>query len=227
MARVTAALPAAEDRPGQIEMARAVAQTLQDKGHLIVQAGTGTGKSLGYLVPAILMGVKCVVATATKALQDQLADKDLPFLARHLGRPFDFSVLKGRSNYLCWQRAKEVAGGDDEQLSFEPAADVGELGKEIAAVLKWAGDSPTGDRAELPFEPRPKVWSALSVSARECPGVNQCPSGGGAAYPTTWARTSPRRCPSVRSGHGGLSRPFAKVTATPPARCGPSSPGAT
>lgn len=178
MVRVTTALPAAEDRPGQVEMARAVAQTLQDKGHLIVQAGTGTGKSLAYLVPVILMGVKCVVATATKALQDQLATKDLPFLARHLGQPFEFAVLKGRSNYLCWQRAKEVAGGDDEQLSFEPAADVGELGREVAAVLKWAGDSPTGDRAELSFEPRPKVWAALSVSARECPGVNECPSGG-------------------------------------------------
>ncbi|HUP70885.1 MAG TPA: ATP-dependent DNA helicase [Acidimicrobiales bacterium] len=178
MARVTAALPAGEDRPGQVEMAQAVARTLEDKGHLVVQAGTGTGKSLAYLVPAILSGKKVVVATATKALQDQLATKDLPFLARHLGQPFEFAVLKGRSNYLCWQRAKEVAGGDDEQLSFEPAADVGELGKEVAAVLKWAGDSPTGDRAELPFEPRPKVWAALSVGARECPGVNQCPSGG-------------------------------------------------
>ncbi|HVE47882.1 MAG TPA: ATP-dependent DNA helicase [Acidimicrobiales bacterium] len=178
MAKVTAALPAGEERPGQVEMATAVARTIDDGGHLIVQAGTGTGKSLAYLVPAILSGSKVIVATATKALQDQLATKDLPFLARHLGQPFEFAVLKGRSNYLCWQRAKEVAGGDDEQLTFEPAADVGELGREVAAVLEWAGDSPTGDRAEMPFEPRPKVWAALSVGARECPGVNQCPSGG-------------------------------------------------
>lgn len=178
MSRITAALPAGEDRPGQVEMARAVAETIQNQGHLIVQAGTGTGKSLAYLVPAILSGDKVIVATATKSLQDQLATRDLPFLARHLGQPFEFAVLKGRSNYLCWQRAKEVAGGEDEQLSFEPAADVGELGTEVAAVLDWAGGSPTGDRAELPFEPRPKVWSALSVGARECPGVTQCPSGG-------------------------------------------------
>ena len=177
MVRVTAALPAGEDRPGQVEMARAVAQNLQDKGHLIVQAGTGTGKSLGYLVPAVLMGVKCVVATATKALQDQLADKDLPFLAEHLGEPFEFAVLKGRSNYLCRQRAKEVGGGDDDQLAFDVADDIGELGREVNAVLKWAETSPTGDRAELSFEPRPRVWGALSVSARECPGVSNCPSG--------------------------------------------------
>ncbi|PLS76159.1 MAG: ATP-dependent helicase [Actinobacteria bacterium] len=178
MAKVTSALPAGEDRPGQVEMARAVAATLEDDGHLVVQAGTGTGKSLAYLVPAILSGRKVVVATATRALQDQLATKDLPFLARHLGEPFEFAVLKGRSNYLCWQRAKEVAGGDDEQLSFESAdLGVGELGREVEAVLKWAGTSATGDRAELPFEPRAKVWAALSVSARECPGVNECPSG--------------------------------------------------
>lgn len=177
MARITAALPAGEERPGQVEMAEAVAAAIRDGGHLIVQAGTGTGKSLAYLVPAILSGRKVVVATATKALQEQLATKDLPFLARHLGEAFEFAVLKGRSNYLCWQRAKEVAGGEDEQLSFEAADDVGELGREVLAVLKWAGTSSTGDRAELSFEPRAAVWGALSVSARECPGVNACPSG--------------------------------------------------
>src|SRR5687768_8667930 len=82
LARVTAALPAAEERPGQHTMANAVAAAIAGRRHVIVQAGTGTGKSLAYLVPAVLSGQKVVVSTATKALQDQLAGKDLPFLAK-------------------------------------------------------------------------------------------------------------------------------------------------
>ena len=81
LVRVTAALPGGELRPGQVEMAKAVANAIAERRHLVVQAGTGTGKSLGYLVPAVLMGVRVVIATATKALQDQLAGKDLPFLS--------------------------------------------------------------------------------------------------------------------------------------------------
>ena len=104
LARVTAALPAAEDRPGQQHMATAVNAAVNSGKHLIVQAGTGTGKTLGYLVPAILTDKRIVVATATKALQDQLAAKDLPFLEAHLGKPFDWAVLKGRSNYICMQQ---------------------------------------------------------------------------------------------------------------------------
>ncbi|MGB8860677.1 MAG: DEAD/DEAH box helicase, partial [Ilumatobacteraceae bacterium] len=88
LAAVTGALPAAEDRPGQQQMAQAVASAIESGRHLVVQAGTGTGKTLGYLVPAITAGKRVVVATATKALQDQLAAKDLPFLEAHLGIPF-------------------------------------------------------------------------------------------------------------------------------------------
>jgi ATP-dependent DNA helicase DinG len=106
--RVTEALPAGEDRPGQVEMAEAVARAVAEGRHLVVQAGTGTGKTLAYLVPAVLSGKRVVVATATKALQDQLAGKDLPFVAEHLDRPFTFAVLKGRSNYVCVQRLAEV-----------------------------------------------------------------------------------------------------------------------
>src|SRR4051812_49901908 len=95
-------------------MAEAVAEAFVDQRPLVVQAGTGTGKSMAYLVPAILSGTKVVISTATKALQDQLAGKDLPFLAKHLGMPFEFAVLKGRSNYLCRQRATEVMGGDGQ-----------------------------------------------------------------------------------------------------------------
>jgi ATP-dependent DNA helicase DinG len=109
--RVVAALPGGgEGRPGQIEMAEAIAAAVTDGRHLVVRAGTGTGKTLGYLVPAILSGRRVVVATATRALQDQLANKDLPFLDEHLDHPFDWAVLKGRSNYLCAQRLAELAG---------------------------------------------------------------------------------------------------------------------
>ena len=157
-------------------MAAAVARAIDAERHLVVQAGTGTGKSLSYLVPAILSGKRVVVATATKALQDQLAGKDLPFLARHLGVPFDFAVLKGRSNYLCRQRAVEVS--DDDQLSLgDLGDDVGALGREVVRMVEWARTSGTGDRADLPFEPRPTAWSAVSVSAMECPGAARCPSG--------------------------------------------------
>ncbi|MDQ1437667.1 MAG: ATP-dependent helicase DinG [Acidimicrobiaceae bacterium] len=175
--RVTAALPGGgEARDGQARMADAVAAAIEGGRHLVVQAGTGTGKSLAYLVPAILSGRRIVVATATKALQDQLADKDLPFLQAQLGaeHAFEFAVLKGRSNYLCRQRMREVAGGDD-QLELDD--DVGPLGREIARLIEFGADCVSGDRAELSFEPRPKAWSSVSVSAMECPGAAKCPSG--------------------------------------------------
>lgn len=158
-------------------MAQAVARAMEEQRHLVVQAGTGTGKSLGYLVPAALMGVRCVVATATKALQDQLAGKDLPFLAKHLDVPFEVAVLKGRSNYLCRQRAREVTGGDD-QLDLDVFEDAGPVTADVARLLAWSRESETGDRAELDFEPRPRAWAQLSVTGMECPGAARCPSGG-------------------------------------------------
>ncbi|MEY2566264.1 MAG: ATP-dependent helicase DinG, partial [Actinomycetota bacterium] len=116
LARVVAELPGGgEARAGQLEMAQAVAKAITERRHLVVQAGTGTGKSLAYLVPAILSGQRVMIATATKALQDQLATKDLPFLQAHLGLPFEFATLKGRANYLCVQRAREVAGGGGDE----------------------------------------------------------------------------------------------------------------
>jgi ATP-dependent DNA helicase DinG len=178
--RVTAALPGGgEARPGQVEMAEAVADAMLQRRHLVVQAGTGTGKSLAYLVPALLLGEKVVVATATKALQDQLAGKDLPFLATHLGVPVDFAVLKGRSNYLCAQRAAETRGGANDQMELDDveADSLGDYSAEVLRVLQWGARTETGDRAELDFEPRPRVWSGLSVTAMECPGALRCPSG--------------------------------------------------
>ncbi|MFL5865309.1 MAG: ATP-dependent DNA helicase [Solirubrobacteraceae bacterium] len=177
--RVVAALPGGgEARRGQVEMAEAVEAVFADGGQLVVQAGTGVGKSLSYLVPAILSGKTTVVATATKALQDQLANKDLPFLQEHLGRPFEFAVVKGRANYLCLQRAVEIGGGDDQLVLDDVREDEhGAFGQELLRLLKWAKTSKTGDRAELDFEPRARAWAQLSVTARECPGAIKCPQG--------------------------------------------------
>ncbi len=175
LARVVAHLPGGgEARPGQRAMADAVASAIEGERHLVVQAGTGTGKSLAYLVPAVLSGRRVVVATATKALQDQLAGKDLPFLAEHLGSPVEFAVLKGRANYACLQRVREVAVGDDQQAL---ELGVGALREELRELVAWAGRSDNGDRAELPREPSARAWAALSVSARECPGAVRCPMG--------------------------------------------------
>jgi ATP-dependent DNA helicase DinG len=185
LARVVAALPGrGELRAGQLEMANAVAAAIKNRRHLIVQAPTGVGKSFAYLVPALLSGNRVVVATATKALQDQLYIKDLPQVAAQIGVPVTFAVLKGRSNYLCRQRAMEVAGGGD-QLDLTAAADapgddgaqVGAFGREVRRLLEWAVTAETGDRADLPFEPKARAWSTVSVGAMECPGASRCPSG--------------------------------------------------
>ena len=171
---ITEALPAGEVREGQIDMAEAVARSIVKGEHLVVEAGTGTGKTFAYLVPAILSGRKVVVATATKTLQDQLAGKDLPFLAEQLDHEFSFAVLKGRSNYICLQRVREL-GHDGDQLTLEvgPRPPT----EEIAALARWADQTTTGDRAELTLEPSTRAWAAVSVGPRECPGATKCPKG--------------------------------------------------
>ena len=178
--RVVAELPGGgEARHGQRAMAEAVRLGIAERKHVAVQAGTGTGKTLAYLVPAILSGRRTVVATATKALQDQLAGKDLPFLTAHLGRPFAWAVLKGRSNYVCMQRLSELAaaGRDEGQLALDGVAERAPAA-ELVTLATWATSSRSGDRAELAVEPSERAWSAVSVSARECPGAARCPSGG-------------------------------------------------
>src|SRR5580704_4012245 len=202
LAQVAAALPGGgESRRGQQEMAAAVGRSIAEQRHLVVQAGTGTGKSLAYLIPAALSDQSIVVATATKALQDQLAHSDLPLVADALDRHLSFAVLKGRSNYLCRQRVSEI-GGRGEQLSLQPgsadppdaddtltataeadgaAADdpveLGRLGEQVKRLVRWADDTTSGDRAELDFEPHFRAWAMVSTSARECPGAFRCPSG--------------------------------------------------
>lgn len=182
--RIAGALPAGEHRPGQLDMARRVARAVAERRHLIVQAGTGTGKSLAYLVPAAVSGRRVVVATATKALQDQLVQKDLPLVASAMGlKNLSFAVLKGRSNYLCRQRAAEVTGlgspAASEQLPLgtDTTDQSSRFADQVRRILAWSDESATGDRAELDFEPHPRVWAALSVGPRECPGAFRCPSG--------------------------------------------------
>lgn len=182
LGKATASLAQHEDRPSQKRMAEAVANSIRERRHLVVQAGTGTGKSLAYLVPVLALGQRAVVSTATKALQDQLAKRDLPQLAASLDSPVVFAVLKGRSNYICAQRIAEISGGDEQLVIQEDAAagaapQPGPLGREVRRLVNWSENTRTGDRAELPFEPTPFAWAQVSVSARDCPGAARCPSG--------------------------------------------------
>ncbi len=161
-----------ERRPGQREMCEAVGEAMESGRHLVVAAGTGTGKSLAYLVPLVMGEGPSVVATATKTLQDQLVDKDLPQLVEALGLPVRYAVLKGRSNYLCVQRLAEHLEDKQQSLGIAEGPRA-----EISRLAQWARRTDTGDRAELDFEPSPAAWDALSVSGRECPGAQRCPSG--------------------------------------------------
>ncbi len=174
-----------ETRPGQIEMAKAVRRALTDGDPLLVQAGTGTGKSLAYLVPAIAHCLekqdrRVVIATATLALQRQLVAHDLPKLAEALapalGRVPEFALLKGRSNYVC--RHKIDGGADDEgEEGLFDASAVSELGRQVLRVREWAEKTDTGDRDDLVPGVSDRVWSMVSVSARECLTASKCPFG--------------------------------------------------
>ena len=172
--RAVAALPDAEERQGQAEMSERIAEAVASGRSIIVQAGTGTGKSLGYLVPAITSGKRTVVATATKTLQDQLSRNDLPLLAQSLGVPFSWAVLKGRSNYLCMQRIRELRDGGN-QMEFAEMRDT--VRKEVDEIINAMSSSTTGDIEELPRTPSDGARSALTVGSDECPGRNKCPSG--------------------------------------------------
>jgi len=200
LARAAEALPNHEDRPEQLAMAEAVGLAIEQHRHLVVQAGTGTGKSLAYLVPALALGERVVVSTATKALQDQLAGRDLPQLSRSLGVRFTFAILKGRSNYVCLQRVAELRGAAPLGAQLPrgaaappPQGGIGPLGREVLRLVAWAsgnknpsgGKKPSGDqsavsgdRAELAWEPSEAAWAQVSTGWRECPGASQCPSGG-------------------------------------------------
>lgn len=172
-------------------MAEAVSRAFRSGEHLAVQAGTGTGKSLAYLVPSIARAIEAeepvVVSTATIALQRQLVDRDLPrladALAAHLPRRPEFALLKGRGNYLCLNKIHNgsAAAGDEpsdrpqEELFDAVAATA--LGRDVQRLTAWASDTETGDRDELVPGVPDRSWSQVSVSARECIGVARCPYG--------------------------------------------------
>ena len=172
------------ERPGQVAMAEAVERSIRSGEHLAVQAGTGTGKSLAYLVPAVAhalaSGSAVVVATATIALQRQLIDRDLPRLAETLapliGKEPDFAILKGRRNYLCLHRLKSGAPEDPRDVLFDrgPASPVGQ---QVERLHDWAAETSTGDRDELVPGVDDRAWRQVSVSARECLGAQRCPFG--------------------------------------------------
>ncbi len=172
-----AALPGAQAREGQQQMVLAVEAALASGRHLLVQAGTGTGKSLGYLVPALASGQRVVVATATKALQSQLVEKDLPrladALAPALGRRPTYALAKGRSNYACLQRVHAQDGGLDEQDALWDGP-TSMTGQQVVRLREWALEAETGDRDEVPFPVNDRAWRQISVSARECLG-SKCP----------------------------------------------------
>jgi ATP-dependent DNA helicase DinG len=172
-------------RPGQQQMAKAVAQALAQGDPLLVEAGTGTGKSLAYLVPAIAHTLarkerRVVVATATLALQRQLVAHDLPLisgaLAPLLGRAPEFALLKGRNNYVCLNKINSAEDEDEQDGLFDPKA-LSDLGRHVLRVREWAEETDTGDRDDLAPGVPDRVWSAVSVSSRECLGAGKCPFG--------------------------------------------------
>jgi ATP-dependent DNA helicase DinG len=178
--RVVAEL-SGERRTGQIEMALAVGDAFESGTHLLVQAGTGTGKSMGYLVPAALFAVQrstpVVVATATLALQRQLIERDIPALtealAPMLGRPLRAAVLKGRNNYVCLHRLHGGPVTDEDDGLVARSA----LGEQAVAVRAWANTTQTGDRDEFPDPIDARVWAGFSVGRRECVGESVCAFG--------------------------------------------------
>lgn len=156
-----AALPAYEARPEQAALAEQVERSLATGQHLVAEAGTGVGKSLAYLIPALASGLRVVVATATKALQEQLLRNDVPIAAAALHRDVRVEVLKGRQNYLC----RRQLSGFQPMLLAE-----GRDGRAWAAMQGWLGTTETGDRAELEVEPSDALWAELAVGADRCSG---------------------------------------------------------
>jgi ATP-dependent DNA helicase DinG len=188
------------DRPGQVKMADAIAESLESGQHLLVQAGTGTGKSLGYLAPALLWlirhpGERIVVATATLALQAQLANNDIPAavdaVAAVTGQRPRHAILKGRTNYICMLRLREGTAADQEALipagelietlrSTPQATPESALGAEVLALRTWAEDQVEhhgmADRDDAPTHTE-RAWAQVSIPVRECLGVQRCPYG--------------------------------------------------
>jgi len=164
--------PSYEYRPGQVEMAEAVESALAERRHLIVEAGTGTGKTLAYLVPALLSGKRIVVSTGTKNLQEQLFFKDVPFLQQHFPRPLKVSYMKGRNNYACRQKIYDAAQAP-VLAGLEEVAD-------FQIIQDWEKTTEIGDRAEIRTLPESSTaWAKLDArsdlcSGQKCPNFERC-----------------------------------------------------
>ncbi|MCT2188885.1 ATP-dependent DNA helicase [Corynebacterium kefirresidentii] len=169
-------------REGQVRMATAVAAALDKERHLAVQAGTGTGKSLAYLVPAIRhamnSGSTVIVSTATLALQRQLVERDLPRLTKALApvmeRTPTFAIMKGRNNYLCMNK---IAATPDDPEALIDESEISRRGKAVRRIHEWAQETETGDRDDLEPGVPDLVWRAVSVTSNECLGASRCPHG--------------------------------------------------
>jgi ATP-dependent DNA helicase DinG len=160
--RLARALPGFEYRADQLAMAEAVERAIQQRSYLVAEAGTGTGKTLAYLVPAILSGRRVIVSTATKTLQEQIWEKDIPMLREACGLDFEAAYLKGRSNYFCLERGAEFARAPTFAAREEAA-----LWPQIEA---WAGRTQTGDRSELDLPDQFHTWRDLSATSENCLG---------------------------------------------------------
>src|SRR5438105_3137616 len=166
-------LPDFESRPQQLDMADAVAAAIAEKRHLMVEAGTGVGKSFAYLVPAIQAALadkeyRVVVSTHTISLQEQLIRKDIPFLQSVLPQEFRVALVKGRANYLSKRRLRVT---QQRMLTLAPdraAAD------QLVQVGKWARRTDDGSRSDLPFVPNPGVWDLVESDHGNCLG-RRCP----------------------------------------------------
>jgi ATP-dependent DNA helicase DinG len=155
-------LPYYEYRPGQIEMSEVIAEGLQQGRHVIVEAGTGVGKTLAYLIPAILSGKKVVISTGTKNLQEQLYLKDIPFLEKYLPVKFKATYMKGRNNYLCLRRFNQFR---QQGFLFQ------EEMKQFQEIIRWAHRTQTGDRAELADLPdNSPLWREIASTTETCLG---------------------------------------------------------
>ncbi len=184
LAAAVASIGGAE-RPGQVKMAHAVERAIESGEHVAAQAGTGTGKSLASLVPAIRHAVEkrttVVVSTATIALQRQLVDRDLPRLAEALGpllgTELKFAILKGRRNYLCLHRVQTGVPEEDEGPSLFDPQQLSALGRQVKRLNEWAEETTTGDRDELVPGVSEQAWRQVAVTAKECLGAQRCPQG--------------------------------------------------
>ncbi len=156
---LAAGLTGFEARPGQLQMSKIVERGFLENLHTIVEAGTGVGKSLAYLVPALRSGKKVVISTATIALQEQLVRKDIPLVVRSLGVPARVELLKGRNHYLCRLKLDRMR---TERLVAQSAS--------MEAIWDWSERTATGDRAELPFAPSALEWEAVDADADDCVG---------------------------------------------------------